>query len=325
MAQEIPITLTNSKSEISIRKQGMVRLILTAMRPHQWVKNLFIFAPLLFGRKLADLTAIGNSLLAFSVFCLLASALYIFNDWIDAEEDRSHPEKCDRPISSGLLPVPLALFAAVILAVTAFGLTSIIGLNFFLISALYVILTLSYCLALKRMIVLDAMTISTGFVIRIVGGAIAISVMPSHWLIMCAFLLALFLTFTKRRQELLTLSNHAGEHRKVLEEYSVEYLGQVNNILIGASIVCYALYTVAPETLAKFNTDGLIYGTGFVIYGMFRYMILIQKPSNGGNPSKMLLQDRPLQLTVIGWVIYNAIMIYHFDLKEILMVFSGLF
>lgn len=311
MAQELPINLTKSNTEIGIRNQSIFRLILTEMRPHQWVKNLFIFAPLLFGMKLTDLGAIGNSLIAFAVFSLLASALYIFNDWIDAEEDRSHPEKCDRPISSGQLPVSIALFAAVVLASAAFGLSAIIGLNFFLISALYVILTVSYCLALKRMIVLDAMTISAGFVIRIVGGAIAVSVLPSHWLVMCAFLLALFLTFTKRRQELLTLESHAGEHRKVLEEYSVSYLGQINNILIGASIVCYALYTVAPETIEKFQTENLIYGTVFVIYGMFRYMILIQNPSNGGNPSKTLMHDKPLLLTVTGWVLYNAIMIYH--------------
>lgn len=324
MSQQIQTTFSSTKPAIEIEKKGLLLLLWTAMRPHQWVKNLFIFAPLLFGRKLTDTSAIGNSLLAFAVFCLLASALYIFNDWIDAEEDRTHPEKRNRPISSGLLPVPIALFASAILAIAAFSLSAVIGLNFFLISALYVILTLSYCLALKRMIVLDAMTISAGFVIRIVGGAIAINVVPSHWLIVCAFLLALFLTFTKRRQELLTLSNHAGEHRKVLEEYSINYLGQVNNILIGASIVCYALYTVAPETINRFNTDALIYGTVFVIYGMLRYMLLIEKPSNGGNPSKMLLQDKPLLLTVAGWTIYNAVMIYQVNLKEFWTLISGM-
>ena len=311
MAQETSINALNSRTKAEETGKGVLRSLLITMRPHQWVKNLFIFAPLLFGRKLTEMAAIGNSLLAFSIFCLLASALYIFNDWIDAEEDRAHPEKCRRPISSGVLPAPIALVAAATLAGTAFGLSATLGLNFSLIAALYVALTLSYCLTLKHLIVLDAMTISAGFVIRIVGGAIAVSVVPSHWLIICAFLLALFLTFTKRRQELLTLSNQAGDHRKVLKEYSVSYLGQVNNILIGASIVCYALYTVAPETIEKFNTENLIYGTVFVIYGMLRYMLLIEKPENGGNPSKMLLQDKPLLLTVIGWSIYNIIMVYH--------------
>jgi 4-hydroxybenzoate polyprenyltransferase len=324
MAQEIPLTITTGTSEIVADKQGTFRLILTAMRPHQWVKNLFVFVPLLFGKRLTDMFAIGNSVLAFSAFCLMASALYIFNDWIDAEEDRNHPEKCNRPISSGALSVPIALSFAIFLGIFAFGLAAFIGMKFFLISGLYVILTLSYCLSLKRKIVLDAMTISAGFVIRIVGGAIAISVMPSHWLIVCAFLLALFLTFTKRRQELLTLTTHAGEHRKVLDEYSIPYLGQVNNILIGASIVCYALYTVAPETIEKFNTDGLIYGTAFVIYGMLRYMMLIENPKYGGNPSQVLIQDKPLLITVLGWAVYNAIMVYNIDIKDILPLIPGL-
>lgn len=321
MAQEMPITLTGSKSEVSLMKQGIFRLILTAMRPHQWVKNFFVFAPLLFARKLTDASAIVNSLLAFAVFCLLASSLYIFNDWIDAEEDRNHPEKCHRPISSGLLPVSVALISAFVLVATGFGLSAILGLKFFLISALYVILTLSYCLALKRMILLDAMTISAGFVIRIVGGALAIGVLPTHWLIVCAFLLALFLAFTKRRQELLILSDSAVDHREVLDHYSVRYLDQVNNILISAVIVCYALYTVAPETVERFETTGLIYGTVFVIYGMLRYMMLIKNPNHGGNPSRMMFNDKPLLLTVTGWAIYNAIVIYHLTWKEFWLPF----
>jgi len=167
------------------------------------------------------------------------------------------------------------------------------------------------------MIVLDAMAISVGFVLRVVGGAIAVGVMPTHWLIVCAFLLALFLAFTKRRQELLTLSSNAVEHREVLSRYSVDYLEKVNGIIISAAIVCYALYTVAPETVQRFETDSLIYGTVFVIYGMLRYMALIDNPANGGNPSKMLLQDKPLLLTVAGWAIYNSIVIYHVSLKEL--------
>lgn len=311
------MTLSGSETEAVVRKKGWLRLLLAAMRPHQWVKNLFIFAPLLFGRKLTDVTAIGYSLVAFAVFCCLASALYIFNDWVDAEEDRAHPEKRHRPISSGLLPVPVALFGAGVLMIAAFWMAAFIGLKFFLIAGLYFVLILSYCLALKRMIVLDGMTIAAGFVLRVVGGAVAVSVMPTHWLIVCAFLLALFLAFTKRRQELLTLSGNAAEHREVLDQYSIGYLGQVNNILIGASIVCYALYTVAPETVERFGTNNLIYGTIFVIYGLLRYMALIDNPANGGNPSKMLLTDKPLLLTVAGWAIYNIIMIYHVSLNEL--------
>jgi 4-hydroxybenzoate polyprenyltransferase len=316
MAQQIPISIANNEASANVRQRSYLWLLLVEMRPHQWVKNSFIFAPLLFGKKLTETNAVGYSFLAFAIFCLLASALYIFNDWLDAEEDRAHPEKRNRPISSGQLPVPVALFGAIILAATAFWIATVIGLKFTLIAAFYIVLTLGYCLILKKIIVLDTMTIAAGFVVRVVGGAIAVDVMPSHWLIVCAFLLALFLAFTKRRQELLTLPDNAAEHRKVLDEYSVNYLGQVNNILIGAAIVCYALYTVAPETVEKFQTDGLIYGTVFVIYGMFRYMALIDKPDNGGNPSKLLLHDKPLLLTVLGWAAYNVIVIYHLNFQE---------
>ena len=320
MAQQIQIAYREKQSSLALEKKGLLRLLWTVMRPHQWVKNLFIFAPLLFGRKLTDPAAIGQSVLAFIVFCLLASGLYIINDWIDAEEDRAHPEKRNRPISSGALPVPVALFGAVLLFIPAFWIAAgALGLSFFLVTALYFILTLSYCIALKRLIVIDCMTIAAGFVLRVVGGAIAVSVIPTHWLIVCAFLLALFLAFTKRRQELLTLSENAAEHREVLNQYTVEYLEKVNGILIGAAIVCYALYTVAPETVERFKTTAMIYGTVFVIYGMFRYLALIKNPELGGNPSKMLLHDRPLMLTVVGWSFYNAVVIYKASVTEFWM------
>lgn len=321
MAQQVQLSVAGSNAETALRNKSFLRLLIIAMRPHQWTKNLFVFAPLLFGKKLADPVAIGYALTAFAVFCFLASGLYIFNDWIDAEEDKSHPEKRHRPISSGLLPVPIALMCAGVLFVAAFWLATVVGLKFFLIAALYFVLTLSYCLLLKRIMILDTMTIAAGFVARVVGGAIAVSVIPSHWLIVCTFLLALFLAFTKRRQELLTLTENAADHREVLNEYTVSYLEKVNNILIGAAIVCYALYTVAPETIEKFGTNNMIYGTVFVIYGMLRYMALINDPEKGGNPSKMLLHDKPLLLTVAGWSIYNAIVIYHVTFQELWAVF----
>lgn len=307
----------NRDTAIETSAKGLLGLLLTVMRPHQWVKNLFILAPLLFGRKLTDVAAVSAALTAVCVFCLLSSALYIFNDWRDAEEDKAHPEKRKRPISSGDLHVAAALSFAAVLATAAFFLASLLGTNFVIIAALYFGLILAYCLSLKRLIVLDCITIASGFVLRVVGGAVAINVVPTHWLIACAFLLALFLAFSKRRQELLKLTNNAVRHRNVLGQYSVTYLEQVNIILIGASIVSYALYTVAPETVERFGTDALIYGTVFVIYGMLRYLALINNPENGGNPSKMLLRDKPLLLTVAGWVTYNALLIYQTPLREI--------
>lgn len=313
LSEKMPVILADGL-DVAGKERSLVRLALTAMRPHQWVKNLFIFAPLLFGGKLTDLSAIAQTFQAFGVFCLLSSALYIFNDLLDADEDRAHPEKCKRPISSGEFPLRTALVLATVLAAASSLLAWQLGTSFFLVGLLYLGLTLAYCLGLKRAIVLDCMMIASGFVLRVVGGAVAIAVAPTHWLIACAFLLALFLAFSKRRQELLMLSDNASDHRKVLGQYSVGYLDQVNTILIGSAIVCYALYSVAPETVERFGTDALIYGTVFVIYGMFRYLALINNPVNGGNPSRMLLSDRPLMITIAIWSLYNAVLIYRFAL-----------
>jgi 4-hydroxybenzoate polyprenyltransferase len=311
MSQRSTTDLIEPTVEIRHIRKHWLLAVVPAMRPHQWVKNLFIFAPLLFARKLADPQAIGYAFLAFIVFCFLASGLYLFNDWLDIEEDREHPEKRYRPLASGQLPVPAALVASLLLIAGALALASLVSGRFLLVTSAYFALTLGYCLVLKRIMILDCMTIAGGFVLRVVGGAVAISVVATHWLVVCAFLLALFLAFSKRRQELLQLSGDAGKHRTVLNQYTVTYISHVNIALIAAAIVCYALYTVAPETVDRFGTNNLIYGTVFVIYGLFRYTALVENPLNGGNPSRMLLKDLPLLLTVTGWAAYNAIIIYH--------------
>jgi len=326
MNEQVSALLAGKTGRVDGSRSSWPAYIVAAARPHQWTKNLFILAPLLFSGRLADTSSLGRSLLAFAAFCLLSSSLYIFNDWIDLEEDRAHPEKSNRPLASGQLPASVALTAAAVMALTAFVLSYLLGPFFFLTTLSYFLLILAYCLGLKRMIVVDCMTIALGFVLRVVGGAIAISVSASHWLIVCAFLLALFLAFSKRRQELIALSTGAGAHRSVLNFYSVPYLGQVNVVLVAASIVCYALYTVAPETIDRFHTDALIYGTVFVIYGMLRYMALIEDPKNGGNPSKILMQDKPLMLTLLLWSVFNVVVIYYESfagLKEILSAFNS--
>jgi 4-hydroxybenzoate polyprenyltransferase len=174
----------------------------------------------------------------------------------------------------------------------------------------------------KRAVIVDCILIATGFVLRVVGGAVAIHVVPSHWLIVCAFLLASYLAFSKRRQELLTLAGGATQHRSVLGEYTVAYLEQVNTILLAAVIVCYALYTVAPETIERFGTDRLIYGTVFVLYGLLRYMALSQNTSaNAGDAGQLLLRDRPLLIAVSAWVMYNGLVIYWTEVVSAVKVF----
>jgi len=287
------------------------RQIIICMRPHQWVKNLFVLAPLLFGRRIHDPGAVVLALIAFTGFCLLSSSLYLVNDVIDAKADRAHHKKRHRPVASGALPKTLALYCSGVLFLAAVVATMTLGVHFLLLAGGYFFLMVGYCLALKRFLVVDCMVIASGFVMRVVSGAVAIRVEASHWLIVCAFLLALVLGFAKRRQELLTLAISATEHRPVLGQYTLSYLDQVNNILLGATMVSYMLYTVAPETIAKFGTDRLIYGAVFVVYGLLRYMALIQNPNLGGDPSKLLVRDRPLQAAILGWAVFNALVIYH--------------
>lgn len=311
MAQKASVIVPEQAAFDAVRSQGIPRLLLSSMRPHQWLKNLFVLAPLLFAKRLGEANAVGQALLAFACFCSISSSLYIFNDVMDVSDDRAHPQKSLRPIPSGALSVWTALMGSGTLLFLAFWIAAQLDYRFLLLVGVYWTSMLGYCIALKRAIVLDTMTIAFGFVLRVVGGAIAIQVMPTHWLIACAFLLALFLAFAKRRQELLSLTASAVQHRQVLGKYTLSYLDQVNNILIGATIVCYALYTVAPETVAKFGTDSLVYGTVFVIYGLLRYMALIQNPLNGGDPGKLLVKDKPLLVAIFSWGTYNVLVVYH--------------
>lgn len=295
----------------------MIVLFVRSMRPGQWVKNLFVLAPMLFGRKLMDVAAVADGVLAVVCFCLLASALYVFNDIADAASDRSHTEKRHRPIASGRLPVRAALPGALLVLGASFGMAASLGGEFVLIAALYAVLAISYSLALKRVVILDVMVIAAGFVLRVMGGAAAVEVEPSHWLISCAFLLALFLGFAKRRQELLRFPETAVLHRRVLGDYSVGMVEQINLVLLGVTIVSYMLYTVAPDTVARFGTDRLLYGTVFVLYGLLRYLVLIQNPDAGASPGELLLKDKPLALSVAGWIIYNVAVIYYSNITEV--------
>ncbi len=291
-------------------------LIVRSMRPKQWVKNVFVLAPLVFGRRLTEPEALTASLLALVSFCLLAGALYLVNDVFDAGQDRLHPEKRRRPVASGALPVPFALAGAAVAALMAAAIAFRLGPGFVTIAGAYAVLTAAYSALLKRVVILDVMTIAAGFVLRVVGGAAAIQVEASHWLIICSFVLALYLGFSKRRQELLRAEENAGLQRPVLGQYSVRLLEQINLVLMGVAVVCYMLYAVAPETIARFGTDKLLYGAGFVFYGLMRYLLILERPGSEENPSDLLLADKPLVASVIGWGLYNVAVIYWDSLRS---------
>ncbi len=264
----------------------------------------------MFGQRLLDPEAIWRSLAAFAVFCALSGVVYLVNDVADRDADRSHPLKRFRPIASGDLPVGVGLAAAAGLGMVA--LAAAFGLRFeFGITALaYVALQALYSGPLKQIVIIDVLTISIGFVLRAVAGAVVIAEPVSHWLLIVTVLLALFLALSKRRHELVLLADGATSHRKILQEYSPYLLDQMISVVTASTLVAYAFYTVSPETIQKFNTDKLGLTLPFPLYGIFRYLYLVHQKEGGGSPSDLLLNDRPLLLCVLAWAITVALIIY---------------
>ncbi len=291
-------------------RAGLLLVSLEALRPRQWIKNLIVLTPLLFARELQDPDRLARGVAAFAVFCALSSAGYIFNDLLDAGQDRLHPLKADRPIASGRLPTSIAISIAVTLLLAGMTGALLLDMQMALLAGTYVIVTFAYSVFLKHFVLLDVMVIALGFVLRVMAGAQVIHVHPSHWLLLCTLLLALFLGFSKRRHELVLLNRDSTQHRPVLEHYRPDLLDDINSIVMAAAIVCYAIYTVSEETIQKFGTDHLIYSVPFVIYGLFRYLYLVRIRASGGSPTETLLGDRPLLASVLLWAAFCAYVIY---------------
>ncbi|MDP2207637.1 MAG: decaprenyl-phosphate phosphoribosyltransferase [Bacteroidota bacterium] len=284
--------------------------ILQSARLHQWVKNFFIFAALIFSGHLFILNDLLLTAAGFFIFSLATSAIYIFNDVADIEKDKLHPEKSKRPLPSGNLKISTALIASAILALSALLLSFSLNFNFAFVLIGYIIINIFYSLYIKSLVILDVMTIAAGFVLRIYAGALLISVPVSEWLIICTILLALFLGFSKRRSELVLLENSANTHRSVLGHYSPQFLDQMIGIVTASTVMSYALYTISEETVLKLGTNNLIYTVPFVLYGIFRYLYLVHKKEVGGNPTLAILKDIPLLINLILWIISAGIIIY---------------
>jgi 4-hydroxybenzoate polyprenyltransferase len=294
--------------------------LLISLRPHQWTKNLVVLAALLFaeqpgggggGWRLFDVPSLLAASSAFVVFCVLSGVVYLVNDLSDLEGDRRHPIKRSRPLPSGTLSPAFAKWAGAVLGLAAFSLALVVGPGFASIAALYVVLMTAYSLVLKNVVVIDVLVVALGFVLRAIAGAVAIRVAFSNWLLICTLLLALFLALAKRRQELTLLAGGAAEHRKILGEYSPYLLDQMIAVVTASTVVSYALYTLAPETVDKFGTDRLVWTLPFVLYGILRYLYLVHQKEEGGNPSKVLLNDRPILVTVALWAATVVTLIYH--------------
>lgn len=301
---------SKNSSSSAVRTVSTGALLLRVARPHQWTKNFFVLAPLLFSGRLGDSSAIFHAAVSFCCFCLASSSVYVLNDIRDASVDQMHPVKRFRPLASGELTVGLASAWCGLLAAAALLIGLFAGVGVAWLCGLYLVLMFAYCSVLKQVVIVDAMLLAIGFVIRVIGGAVAISVTPSHWLIICAFLLALYLAFTKRRQELLSLGSDASSHRSSLGAYTIPFLDQVSTILLSAIVVSYALYTVSPDTVARVGSTNMVHGTLFVLYGLLRYLYLVQTLSHGGDPGKLLVGDLPLGGAVVCWIVFNTAIVY---------------
>jgi 4-hydroxybenzoate polyprenyltransferase len=284
--------------------------MIASMRPQQWIKNLFLFAALIFSGNLFALHDLLLTLSGFFLFCLSSSGVYLFNDVSDLENDKLHPVKSRRPLPSGKLGVGPALATSFLLGAAGVAGAYLLRPQFALILLLYLVINASYSVKLKNVVILDVMTISAGFVLRVIAGAVLIGVPTSEWLIICTMLLSLFLGFSKRRHELTILEAQAETHRSVLAQYSPYFLDQMIGIVTASTVMSYALYTISDETVRKFGTNHLVYTVPFVLYGIFRYLFLVHKKEEGGNPTKLALTDLPLLINITLWIIAATIIIY---------------
>jgi 4-hydroxybenzoate polyprenyltransferase len=284
--------------------------LLVSLRPNQWTKNLVVLAALGLSKHLFEPRPLLRALLAFVLFCGLSGAVYLLNDVADVEQDRIHPLKRLRPLASGALSVGAALTAAVALALSCLGLAAVLGRAFTLCAAAYLALNLLYSFRLKEIVIVDVLSVSLGFVLRAVAGAVAIGVDISEWLLICTILLALFLVLAKRRHEITSLNLEASGHRKILAEYSPYLLDQMIAVVTASCVTAYAFYTTAADTREKYQTDKLVWTLPFVLYGIFRYLYLVHRKEQGGSPTDVLLTDRPLLVAVALWAATLVVIVY---------------
>ncbi|MCA2001861.1 MAG: decaprenyl-phosphate phosphoribosyltransferase [Chloroflexi bacterium] len=290
----------------------MLKTLVKTMRPRQWTKNVFVFAALVFDKQLFNPESFLRTLAGFGLFCLISSSVYIFNDIADVEADRSHPEKRNRPIASGALPLSAAWAAGIGLLLLALGLAYLLAPGFEAVVVVYFVLNLAYTKWLKHIPILDVLVIAAGFVLRVHAGVTLIEVQRfSPWLYVVMTLLSLFLGFGKRRAELALLAQGAGSHRKVLDGYTLPLLDQYIMIVSGTTIVAYSLYTFSAPNLP--DNHSMMLTIPFAVYAIFRYLYLIEINQAGGAPEEILLSDRPFQIAMLLWAASVLAVFYLFS------------
>ncbi|MGE5682559.1 MAG: decaprenyl-phosphate phosphoribosyltransferase [Bacillota bacterium] len=281
------------------------------MRVEQWIKNLFVFVPLIFSKNLFLEHYFLQVLTAFMAFCLTSSAVYIMNDLTDIESDKLHPKKKYRPIASGIISKRKAILSLALLIFVVVFLMSRLNIKFDFILTGYIVLNVMYSLVLKHLVIIDIISIAAGFMLRVIGGALAISVYISSWLILTTLFISLFLAIMKRRSELgLLIAEPNGLTRKVLSEYSIGFTEQIASISAAGVIICYALYSVSERTINYLHTEGLVYTTIFVVFGIFRFMYLVYRRSKGENATEVMLTDLPMIVNIVLYVITAVYIVY---------------
>ena len=287
--------------------------ILQLIRPYQWIKNTFVFLPVFFGGALTQVESLLGSLSAFFAYCFAASAIYCYNDIHDVEDDRRHSEKCHRPIASGAVSIAKGYFimaVMILLSVLAVLSAGERSLQLGAVITVYFVLDIAYCLMLKRFAVVDVCVLSFGFVLRILAGSAATGVVASHWLVLMTFLLALLLSFAKRRDDVVKMMTTGEAPRHNTKRYNMTFVNQAITVTASVTLVCYIMYTISPEVTSRTNFGYGYLTTVFVILGLLRYMQLTSVDNKSGDPTKLLYSDRFLQAVIALWLLSYVLMIY---------------
>ena len=292
----------------------MMKNIVILLRPQQWLKNGFIFIPLFFDHKLTDWYCLCSAILAFFAYSFAASAIYCLNDLIDVEADRKHPKKCKRPIAAGVISKVQALLLVALCLGISFAIASLLEdyaqWKVMGILGMYIIMNIAYCLKLKQMAIVDMFIIAVGFVLRIFVGGFATGVVLSQWIVLMTFLLALFLAFAKRRDDVVIYEDTGVLARKNVNRYNLPFMNQVIGVVSSITMVCYIMYTVDPEVIARMGSRYVYLTSVFVLAGIIRYLQLTIVDVKSGSPTKVLMKDRFVQCSIIGWIITFVLIIY---------------
>ena len=285
--------------------------IIKLLRPQQWIKNLFVFLPLFFDRHLFDTGYFVPCILMFIAFSMASSGIYCFNDIHDAEADRNHHEKRNRPIASGKVSKTAGYIVMLVCFALSAAIMCFINRTVFLVVGAYVVMNIAYTLCFKHIAIVDVFVIATGFVLRVLAGGVATGIHLTHWIVLMTFLLALFLAFAKRRDDVMAFENSGVAMRKTANRYNLRFLNTATSIVGSITMVCYIMYTVSPEVVERFGSPYVYLTSVFVLAGIIRYLQIMTVEVKSGDPTQVMLKDRFIQGCVIGWLLAFALIIYY--------------